>query len=110
MQHEPLEYATPRSREEKLPLVLAAVAPFVMVPVYFIGTVLLQDSLINGDGRSWYRAALRMAIPTGLVTAAALVVGVLGLIRAAPSRPAAIVATVASALALAFIVYGTATA
>ena len=109
MQHEPLEYATPRAREEKLPLVLAAVAPFVMVPVYFIGTVLLQDSLINGDGRSWYRAALRMAIPTGLVTAAALVVGVLGLIRA-PSRPAAIVATIASALALAFIVYGTATA
>jgi hypothetical protein len=41
---------------------------------------------------------------------AALVVGVLGLIRAVRSRPAAIVASVAGALAFAFIVYGTMTA
>ena len=45
-----------------------------------------------------------MALPTGLVTFAALVVGVVGWIRPVRSRPTAIVATFASIVILAAIV------
>jgi uncharacterized membrane protein YkvI len=110
MPHTALEYARGGSSDEKLPVVLAAVVPFLTVPVYVVGTILLQDALVNGDGRSWQRAAIWMALPTGSVTAAALAVGVLGLLRPVRPRRAAILATVAGALALACIVWGTLTA
>jgi hypothetical protein len=104
-----LEYARAGSGGGKFPVVIAAVVPFLTVPVYVVGTILLQDALVNGDGRSWQRAAI-WAVPTGSVTAAALAVGVLGLFRPVRPRRAAILATVAGALALACIVWGTLTA
>jgi hypothetical protein len=115
MQHKSHDYANPRqgaesSRIGKTLGATASISPFVIVPVYIFGTALLQDELVNGDGRSWQRAALRMAVPTGLATIASLVVSLRALLTAAQSRRAAIFATVVNALALVVIVYGTATA
>ena len=108
MQHKTLDYETPEPRNESPSLVgLAAVAPFVMLAIYFVGTIFLHRLLYNGAGQSFQRAAAWMALPTGLVTFAALVVGVVGLIRPVRSRPAAMVATFAGVVMLAAIVLGT---
>ena len=105
MQHEPLDYATPEPRGERPSLVvIAAVAPFVMLAIYFVGTIVLQKFLDNGGRGTWQRAAGWIALPTGLVTFAALVVGVAGWVRPVRSRPAAILATLASIVMLAAIV------
>ena len=112
MQQEQLGYARTPARQTP-PLawgVLAAigvVAPFVTVPVFVFGAAFLQDYLINGDGRSWHRAYLRMAIPTGLVTAVGLVGSVRVCIHPAWRQPAAIVGVVVSSLALLLIGYST---
>ena len=104
MHHETIDYATPEPRGEPSLVALAAVAPFVMLPIYFFGTIVLQKILDTGVRGSWQRAAGWMALPTGLVTFAALVVGVVGWIRPVRSGPAAIVATFASIVLLAAIV------
>jgi hypothetical protein len=105
MQHETLDYATPEPRGERPSLVvLAAVAPPVMFAIYFFGTIVLHEFLNNGYDRTVPRAARWMAMPTGLVTFAALIVGVVGWIRPCRSRPAAIFATVAGVVFLAAIV------
>jgi hypothetical protein len=104
MQHEILDYATPEPRPERPPLVvLAAVAPPVMFVIYFFGTIFLYEVLNNGS-RSVYRAAGWMALPTGLVTFVALVIGMAEWIRPVRSRRAAIFATIAGVVFLAAIV------
>ena len=105
MHHKTLDYETPAAREGRPSLVgVAAVAPFVMFAVYFVGTIALHRLLYDGAGPSFQRAAAWMALPTGLVTFAATVVGVAGWIRPARSRPAAVVATFAGVVMLAAIV------
>ena len=106
MRHETIDYATPEPRGEPSLVALAAIAPFVMFMIYFFGTIALQGFLNNGDARAFQRAAAWMALPTGLVTFAALVVGIVGWIRPVRSRATAIVATFASVVALAAIVMG----
>jgi hypothetical protein len=109
MQHKTLDYATPEPRNARPSLVgLAAVAPFVRFAIYFFGTIVLTQFLNTaGDRRSFQRTAGWMALPTALVTFAALVVGAVGWIRPVRpvrSRPAAIVATVAGVVFLGAIV------
>lgn len=75
-----LDYETRQRRVAVAPpspwdtiLFLSVLSPFLMVPAFIVGLVLLEDSFVNGNGRSWFHASLAMAIPTGLVIALAAI-------------------------------------
>jgi len=86
---------------------MAVFVPFVTLPAFVVGTVFLQDEFINGDGHSWHRAAIRMAVPTGFVTGIACVVALRVCVRRDWRRLAHIVGFILCSLALLFVVYAT---
>jgi hypothetical protein len=81
-----------------------------MVPTFVLATVLLQDGLINGDGRSWQRAAQRAAVPTAAACVAGFAFATWQFSRRGPRRRAIALAAMAlNAAGLAFIAYATLT-
>ena len=115
MQQEPLSYARPHPPRETSRVWdvidgCSLVAPFLVVPVFVVGSALSQDYLINGDGRSWRRATLWFGVPTGLISIVLLAAAVRGAAKRLPPRGTAIFAVLANGFALAFILYGIFTA
>jgi hypothetical protein len=80
-------------------------APFVTIPAYVIGVALLQDSIVDGSGNSWGRAATLVGVVTGVPTAIMLGACVREL-RRRNFRFVPIAGTVMSGLALAVMIYG----
>jgi hypothetical protein len=85
---------------------LSIIVPFLVVPVFVFGTAWLQDELVNGDGRSWLRAALWTGVPAGLVTLAALAGAIRALARDRTMRWVIVSVLAANALSLGIIIIG----
>ena len=109
MQKEPLDYSQPRPDGNDYWDALAGfalLAPFLTVPLFIAGTVMLQEVLVIRYGPSWQRAALVAGFPTGLVAAIALAGGIRAVMRSSSHRGLAITGTVLNSVSLGIIVYG----
>ena len=115
MPQQQLDYQTPQplsfgTSPWTLATQLAVVMPFLVAPVFIVGTAILQDYLVDGIPHSWRRAALRMAIPTSLVTLLALTLLLRAMLRPTMNRWIVFCGLVLNCLTLLLILDGVASA